>query len=294
MYYRRKLILSLLEVFGNRLEKVQLQKLLMILSESQAERKYHFVPYKYGCFSFQANADLSTLQKYQLVMEDEKSWRKTGSENYLNSLKKEDIAAIVALKESFGEMSTDELIKYTYEQFPYYAINSKIAEKYLDAHQLERVKKQIPETAFQGLFTIGYEGLSLEEYINKLIKAGVAVLVDVRKNSFSMKYGFSKSQLQKACAGVGIQFFHFPEVGIVSDKRQELRCQADYDALFEDYKKEVLPQTQTTQEQIIKLIEQYSRVAITCFEADICQCHRKHLAEAICNHPFFQYELVHL
>jgi hypothetical protein len=31
---------------------------------------------------------------------------------------------------------------------------------------------------------------------------------------------------------------------------------------------------------------------LTCFEANICQCHRKHLAEAIIQLPQWKYELI--
>lgn len=55
-----------------------------------------------------------------------------------------------------------------------------------------------------------------------------------------MKYGFSKKQLNSACEGFGIQYVHIPEVGIESDKRQELNTQSDYDKLFEVYKSDTL------------------------------------------------------
>lgn len=58
MYYRRKILLSLLEVFGNDLEKIRLQKLLLLFTQKQETAAYDFVPYKFGCFSFHANADL--------------------------------------------------------------------------------------------------------------------------------------------------------------------------------------------------------------------------------------------
>jgi uncharacterized protein (DUF488 family) len=64
--------------------------------------------------------------------------------------------------------------------------------------------------------------------------------------------------------------------------------------LFEDYVKTVIPKTLSEQEMILNLINEHHRVAITCFEKDICQCHRKHLAEAICQLPEFDYELIHL
>ncbi|PIX06111.1 MAG: hypothetical protein COZ76_10620, partial [Flavobacteriales bacterium CG_4_8_14_3_um_filter_35_10] len=64
--------------------------------------------------------------------------------------------------------------------------------------------------------------------------------------------------------------------------------------LFEDYLQTVIPKTLCEQEMILNLIKEHQRVAITCFEKDICQCHRKHLAEAICQLPEFDYELIHL
>lgn len=294
MFYRRKVILSILEAFGGELEKLQLQKLLMLFGELQNEPNYYFVPYKFGCFSFQANADLSTMKKYELVAESEKSWQKKDNEVYISQLKEKDRIALNRLKNKFSGKSSEELIKYTYSNFPYYTLNSTIAKKYVTENELKAIKSKINQNQKSGLFTIGYEGLSIEQYINKLIGANVNVLCDVRKNSFSMKYGFSKSQLKMACEGVGIQFIHIPEVGIVSDKRKKLETQADYDELFEDYKQTVLPETINQQKFILDLINKHQRVSLSCFEKDICQCHRKHLAEAICEAPGAGFELIHL
>lgn len=63
MFYRRKLLLSLLEIFGNELEKIRLQKLLFLLTKKQVKQDYEFVPYKFGCYSFSANADLTAMVK---------------------------------------------------------------------------------------------------------------------------------------------------------------------------------------------------------------------------------------
>lgn len=294
MFYRRKVILSILETFDGKLEKLQFQKLLMLFTVQQKKSSYYFVPYKYGCFSFQANADLSTMQKYELVEETSESWKKTTDKSFIKELNQNDQNILSELKKHFNNKSSEDLIKHTYRNYPYYAINSTIAGQLLNNDELKRVKSKVPISIKNALFTIGYEGISIEQYINKLIKEDVKVLCDVRKNSFSRKYGFSKSQLKMACEGVGIEFIHIPEVGIISDKRKELNTQKDYDLLFEEYKSSVIPNTLNQQEVILDLIVKKHRVAITCFEKDICQCHRKHLAEAICKLPKFNYELIHL
>ena len=144
------------------------------------------------------------------------------------------------------------------------------------------------------LFTIGYEGRSLEEYLNKLIIHNVKVLCDVRKNPLSMKYGFSKNQLRNACEGVGIEYRHFPELGIDSDRRQELHNQSDYDKLFLQYRHNTLANTRQLQKVLLELLNEKNRIALTCFESNIHQCHRTHLAEEIASLPDFNYTLQHI
>ena len=55
-----------------------------------------------------------------------------------------------------------------------------------------------------------------------------------------------------------------------------------------------LSKTTDTQTDILNLLKEHKRIALTCFEANICQCHRKHLAEAIEKLPAFEYEVKHI
>lgn len=294
MFYRRKIILGLLQSFEGSLGKTQLQKLLLLLAQKQDKPDYHFVPYKYGCYSFQATADIATMQKYGQVRVSNKGIEKACPVDYISLLKEKDRAALAQLHLLHGKKDYKDLIRYTYTHYPYFAIHSEIADRYLNSEELKRVADYKPVNSRTVLYTIGYEGISLEQYLNKLIGKDVRVLIDTRNNPLSMKYGFTKSQLMNACDSVGIQYIHFPEVGIVSEQRQTLACQADYDRLFTRYRKETLPQTIPVQEKILKLLMEKERIALTCFEANICQCHRKHLAEAIARLPEWNYELIHL
>lgn len=181
MYYRRKVLLALLEVFDNKLEKISLQKLLMLLSKQQQKPEFHFVPYKYGCFSFQANADLTTMVKYNQVIAEGSNWVKIDKEKYLHQLKEKDRQALRNIKYQYGNKSADELIKHTYTKFPYFAVNSTIAKERLSPEEYQKVLDSRPKSDEIILFTIGYEGISLEEYINKLILNDIKILCDVRK-----------------------------------------------------------------------------------------------------------------
>lgn len=294
MFYRRKIILALIQLLGGELEKIRIQKLLFLYSQKKKNPEYEFIPYKFGCYSFSAKADLNTMVKNGSLLENENYFIKNNPDDFVKTLKVEDKKILSEVVQLYGSMNSNSLIKHTYINFPYYAINSTIADKVLDEKQLEKVissKKEVNETI---LFTIGYEGVSLEKYLNKLVSNDVKLLVDVRKNSLSMKFGFSKSLLKKYCESLGIEYVHIPEVGINSDQRQELNTQQDYDALFEVYKKTTLKETDSYQTKIIELLTKYKRIALTCFEADICQCHRKPLAEAIAKNPIFEYEVKHI
>ena len=244
---------------------------------------------------FLANADLSTMTKLGQVSTDGKTdWAKTDEKIYFSSLNESDRQCLKLVKAKFGAYSSHDLIRHTYIEYPFYAINSQVAVEYLNDEELEKVKNARTVRTNIALFTIGYEGLTLEQYLNKLIIADVKVLCDVRNNPMSMKYGFSKNQLQNACEQIGIVYKHFPEVGIQSEERQNLVTQGDYDKLFARYKNENLPQTQSVQRQIFELLEHDKRIALTCFEQNVCQCHRKPLAEAIAKLEGWHYEIRHL
>ena len=294
MFYRRKIILALLQLFEGQLDKIRLQKLLFLFTQRQPKAEYNFIPYRFGCYSYSANADMTAMVTRGFLTEDDKSFKKKDETDYLKQLKPADLKLLQEVKASYGSMTATALMKHTYLNFPFYAIKSEAAENILTKEELETVNKSKPNGNKTILFTIGYEGISLEEYLVRLLKNDVKVLVDVRNNPLSMKYGFSKSQLKKYCESLGILYVHIPEVGIQSEQRQALNTQSDYDKLFEVYRKDNLSKTIALQVQILNLLKENKRIALTCFEANICQCHRKHLAEAIEQLPAFDYEVKHI
>ena len=294
MFYRRKIILALLQLFEGQIDKISLQKLLFLFTKRQVRAEYDFIPYYYGCYSYSANADLTAMVSRGVLTETTSHFVKADKADYIKTLKEADRKLLYEVKNCYGNMTANALMKYTYLHFPYWAINSKKAKEILSAEQLEKVNDCRPKMNITILFTIGYEGISLEEYLNRLLINDVKILVDVRCNPLSMKYGFNKSQLQRYCENLGIGYAHFPEVGIKSEQRQELNTQADYDKLFAIYRQSLLPKTTDSQVKILRLLKEHKRIALTCFEANIYQCHRKHLAEAIERLPNFEYQVKHI
>ncbi len=294
MFYRRKIILALIELLGGKVEKLRFQKLLFLYAMRKQDPEYDFVPYKFGCYSYSAKADMDAMVKREMIDESENIYTKIDSTNYFETLKPKDKVLLENIVANYAKMNNSALIKHTYLNFPFYAIRSTIVKDVMSGKLYERIEKEIPKAEDITLFTIGYEGISLEIYLQKLVRNNVKLLVDVRKNALSMKFGFSKTRLQKYCNSLGIDYIHIPEVGIHSDKRQTLETQADYDRLFKNYSETTLTETKKEQEKILDLLKEYKRIALTCFEAESCQCHRTHLANAIKDYPDFIYELKHL
>jgi len=260
---------------------MDLQKYLFLFNIEEDEPVYDFIPYKYGCYSFQSNQDLSTLTKYKIVEDSENYWKVIDRTNYITQLKTNDKIRLLNFHSRFNKIKGDVLLKHVYENHPYYAINSKIAEDLLTDESYKTVLNSKPKQNGFALFTIGYEGKTVEHYTNQLIKENVKVLCDIRKNPVSMKYGFSKNQLINIVENVGIKYIHFPGLGIDSNKRQELNSKEDYERLFKDYEENTLTSREIDLDKLLEIFRLNKRIALTCFEAKHTCCHRSRTSKAL-------------
>ena len=283
LFDRQRQLLRLLEELGGRLGNLDFQKLLFLYCQELGDQApYEFVPYRFGAFSFTSYADRRKLVERGLLEDDEKHWRITATGR--KAARGGGDRHLSAFAHRVSNLRGDRLIAETYRRFPYYAGRSEVAERLLegDEEALRRIEAERPQPeSAQPLATIGYEGLTLEAYLNKLLMAKVTVLCDVRWNPISRKYGFSKGTLSRSCEGVGIRYEHLRELGIESTKRRSLETQADYDALFADYVRSTLPNQGAALLQIRLWTKQGERVALTCYERLPEQCHRSHVAVAV-------------
>lgn len=299
MFYRQKILLALIEAFGGRVENRDLQEYLFLFTqkcqqEKSQEKSYAFVPHKYGCFSFQSYADRRKLtESGQLIYDPDYVWVVNESA-YLKQLKKNDIQKILDFKTHYEHLSGDDLSQQNYRDFPYYAINSDNAGELMSRDELKNIEAQRPSQKKPGFFTIGYEGQSIDHYLDLLIRNNVKLLCDVRRNPQSRKYGFAKSTLSDCLKQLGIEYQHIAELGIASEKRQHLNSQSDYDQLFDEYENTTLKDNQAALTELRSLIERYKRVAITCFEAEPDQCHRGRIAKTLKQLPDWDYPVVHI
>jgi uncharacterized protein (DUF488 family) len=149
----------------------------------------------------------------------------------------------------------------------------------LTAEEYRQVKEQWKMSLEKTLYTIGYEGRTIDGYLNLLLRNNVCALVDVRKNPFSRKHGFSQRNLSFYAKKAGIYYYHIPELGVPSSLRKALDHEEAYHSLFNYYKTQVLPNQVEGLQKIRHLIDKYHRIALTCFEADPSYCHRHKITE---------------
>ena len=257
--------------------------MLIYCNDVEQNPTYEFVPYKYGGFSFTCYDDKRRLIDQGLLENDERVWKLTTTGRKAYQLAWTTRVRMDAFAKQHTKLRGDALVAETYRRYPYYAIRSEIAERVLagDSLALLAINASKPALSKKRIATIGYEGRTLESYLNRLLQAGVTLLCDVRRNAFSRKYGFSKRTLQKAAEGVGIHYEHCPELGVPSADRQALKTKAAYDALFERYERDMLPDQVPSLEKIKEWVEGGHVVALTCFESLPEECHRHCVANEL-------------
>jgi len=284
LFQRQRLLLALLDALGGTVAHTDFQKLLFLYTQDwETAPSYEFVPYQFGGFSFTSYSDKRRMVERGYLSDDDSRWVLTGAGRLATNRESELGRRTARFARTHAGMRGDELIAEVYRKHPYFAARSKVVERVLkDKPSRDAVIAARPAPSRPGLVTIGYEGRSLEAYLNLLFKDGVTLLCDVRRNPLSRKYGFAKSTLRSACDGMGIRYEHVPELGIASEERKELKTQADYDALFAVYERDSLPQQGAALRRIFDWIQHEGhRVALTCYEAEPCQCHRHCVAEAL-------------
>ena len=130
------------------------------------------------------------------------------------------------------------------------------------------------------LATVGYESATLDDVIERLRKAGVQLVIDVRAVAASRRAGFSKTILGASLDAAGIGYRHLRGLGTPKSGRDAARRgrTAEMRAIFEAHLEE--PQA------VLELAEACDLAArrpsaLLCYEADASRCHRAIVADRI-------------
>jgi uncharacterized protein (DUF488 family) len=139
------------------------------------------------------------------------------------------------------------------------------------------------------IFTIGYEGTTVAEFLIALQKAGVERVIDVRALPLSRRPGFSKTALRGALKEAGIEYVHLKALGTPADGRTAARAgrHADMARIYAGQLE--LPEAMMQSAQMLELAREKPS-ALLCMEREPAHCHRTLLLNAVAGDA----EVVHL
>lgn len=279
---RQKTVLSLLVQADRPLSPTVFVKLVFLLRQETELGKdrsfYDFLPYNFGPFSFTLYWDLGSLRKTGYVAPEEKRISLCSRTRDLVETETEGLpasirSAVADILGRYGTMNERALVQDVYARYPWYATRSELTD--LRPKPALKVKEASP-----AVYTVGYEGRSVEAFFNHLLQEGIRVVVDVRANPVSRKYGFSGLRLGEFCKKLRLEYRHMPSLGIPSTERAGLNGFASYQRLLNRYEQAMLPDRSTEVKDLGRLMRQRPSVLV-CVEKDVRCCHRSRLAEAV-------------
>ena len=274
MLVRQKIILHQINKAGGQISRLQLVKWAFLFAHmcnsSTLKNFYHFVPYRYGPFSFLLYHEIDMLIRNGYLTVPSKNIVRLADDISIPPLNYSLDREISQFTCKYNRISNKELIEIVYFYFPWFTIKSVQPE-------LRTGKRPKAECA---VYTIGYEGLQLDEFLNILLKGGIWQLIDIRYFPISRRYGFHKTTLSKLCQKLDIEYKHTPQLGIPSEWRSNLQHQSDYEQLFYRYENEILPVQQNVIKKVSNWLQSQPSVLV-CKEANPAFCHRSCLARQI-------------
>lgn len=110
------------------------------------------------------------------------------------------------------------------------------------------------------IYTIGYEGRAIDEFIAMLAAEQIERVIDVRDLPLSRRRGFSKTPLGEALRGAGIEYVHMKSAGNPYRKEKD---QIPRDELLAKYGKHIAKSTTSSTMSSSKCAVNGSRCSAT-------------------------------
>lgn len=141
------------------------------------------------------------------------------------------------------------------------------------------------------IYTIGYEGAELGEFIATLRAHGIKQVIDIRELPLSRRKGFSKNQLKDALECNGIEYAHLKALGDPKPGREAAR-RGDFAEFRLIFKRHMATSIAASALLSVAGIAEVQASCLMCFERDYENCHRAIVAEKLRHASSF--EVTHL
>jgi len=123
------------------------------------------------------------------------------------------------------------------------------------------------------IYTLGYEGRGIGDFLATLLGARVTDILDVREHASSRKLGFSRQMLSRLAARIGITYHHTPQLGVPREHRELFGHLSTVATARSEYRKRVERESADVLAEAGDLCRS-GRVALVCYERDVRYCHR--------------------
>ena len=153
----------------------------------------------------------------------------------------------------------------------------------LDYLPTPRVHYHVPMPEQMLAYSLGYEGISLERYVEMLKAHGIAAVVDVREHAWSYKKGFSKRPLQERLTSEGIGYVHIKSAGNPSRNRKAGLASDQVIARYREH----LDSDPSCLDEVLAEVRRYAAeggVCLLCFERKPHDCHRKVILDRLADY----------
>jgi hypothetical protein len=178
MIERQRVLLSFVDRAGGAPPKTQVMQWLFLLREEQSEALgastfYEFVPYEFGPFSFQADRDIAGFEGAGLLKAGELAVPADTRSRVRDEVRKLPRRATDGVEEilrAYGKVPREELLDDVYDRYPWYATRSELRKR----------KRRQP--AAPAVYTVGYEGRTIDGLLDHLLRSGIERLIDVRRH----------------------------------------------------------------------------------------------------------------
>jgi uncharacterized protein (DUF488 family) len=136
--------------------------------------------------------------------------------------------------------------------------------------------------SFNTIFTIGYEGADLDDFLATLRTLEIKHVVDIREIAASRRFGFSKNLLRCRLEDCGIAYSHLKALGDPKEGRDAMRRgdRLTFERVFTDRMNTIEAKVALDQLRVLVASEV---IVLLCYERDPKGCHRSIVAAAIRN-----------
>jgi uncharacterized protein (DUF488 family) len=142
------------------------------------------------------------------------------------------------------------------------------------------------------LFTIGYQGLTQDQFVDLVLNKGIKKIIDLRAVPLSRKKGFSKNKLEFKLNEIGLEYEHIESLGTPKAIREDFKTKGDFNVFTKLYLDAISNENITLNNLSSKVIN--SVCCLLCFEKTPSECHRSIVANEIVKRSKTPIQISHL